>query len=111
MTNEFDIIEHPIVNMWFKDYAKNEPLGFCFLTQSNQENFKNMWGKPNGRTQKFDYWKRDHLGITIYVYSDEEATFYKVQYLGEKHMFQQDKKMGSYMTGFLVKLTKEVLST
>jgi len=110
MTNEFDIIDQPIVLLWFKNFAKNEPLGFSFLTQGNDQLFTNMWGKPNGNTQKFNYWKRDHLGITIYVYSDNHATFYKVQYLGEKTMFQQDKKMGSYLTGFLEKLAKEILA-
>lgn len=109
MTNEFDIIDHPLVLFWIKDYAKNEPLGLAFLTQGNQLVFKRKWGPPDGQTQRFQYWKRDHLGITIYVYSDENMTFYKVQYLGEKEMFTQDKKMGSYLTGFLSKLTKEIL--
>lgn len=109
MTNEFDIVEHPLVYMWLKDYLKNEPLGFCFLTQGNKSLFKNIWGNSIGQTQKFNYWKRDYLGITIYVYSDSESTFYKVQYLGEKEMFIQDKKMGAYLQGFLTKLTKEIL--
>lgn len=109
MTNEFDIIEHPLVALWLREYAKNEPLGFCFLTQGNSLFFKKIWGPANGQTQKFEYWKKDHLGITLYVYSDTQATYYKVQYLGEKQMFIQDKKMGSYLTGFLTKLTKEFL--
>ena len=110
MTNEFDIIEHSMVAIWFKEFAKTDPLGLCFLTQSNKNIFRQLWGEPNGSTHKFDYWKRDYLGINIYVYSDESATFYKIQYLGEKESFQQDKKVGSYITGFLTKLTKEVLS-
>ena len=109
MTNEFDIIDHPLVFLWIKEYAKNEPLGLCFLTQGNNYFFKKIWGSANGNTQKFDYWKKDHLGITIYVYSDSQSTYYKVQYLGDKEMFIQDKKMGSYLTGFLSKLTKEIL--
>jgi hypothetical protein len=110
MTNEFDIIEHPLVLMWLKEYMKNEPLGVCFLTQGNATLFKQKWGNPNGQTQKFDYWKKDYLGITIYVYSDLAQTHYKVQYLGEKDMFIQDKKMGSYLTGFLSKTTKDILN-
>jgi hypothetical protein len=110
MTNEFDIFDHPLVFMWFKDYAKNEPLGFCFLTQGNSDYFKKTWGDSAGKTQNFQFWKKNHLGITIYVYSDNETTYYKVQYLGGKDMFMQDKKMGTYLTGFLSKLVKEVLN-
>ena len=91
MTNEFDIIDHPLVLLWFKDFGKNEPMGFSFLTQGNVNYFRNIWGTPSGQTQKFFYWKRDYLGITIYVYSDNNATFYKVQYLGEKESFVNDK--------------------
>jgi hypothetical protein len=110
MTNEFDIIDHPLVLLWFKEFAKNEPLGFAFLTKGNTEYFKNIWGNPNGLTQKTSYWKRDYLGITIYIYSDEISTFYKVQYLGEKETFTSDKKMGSYLIGFLTKFSKELIS-
>ena len=110
MTNEFDIIDHPLVFMWFKDYARSEPLGFTFLTQGNNTYFRKIWGDPTGKAQGFDYWKRDYLGITLYVYSNMELTYYKVQYLGEKDMFVSDKKMGSYLTGFLAKLTKEILN-
>lgn len=109
MTNEFDIIDHPLVTLWFKEYVKTEPLGFCFLTQGNESLFKKIWGKASGENKKFNYWKRDYLGITIYVYSNNESSYYKVQYLGEKEMFISDKKMGSYLTGFLSKLTKEIL--
>jgi len=109
MTNEFDFIDNPVVLLWFKNFAKSEPLGFTFLTQGNQKLFSRFWGTSNGVTQKFNYWKRDYLGITIYVYSDNDATFYKVQYLGDKTMFQQDKKMGTYLTGFLEKTIKEIL--
>ncbi|NCQ52295.1 hypothetical protein GW796_10520 [archaeon] len=110
MTNEFDIIDHPLVLMWFKDFAKNEARGLAFLTQGNSQYFKSIWGGHNGKTQKFLYWKREYLGITIYIYSDDTATFYKVQYLGEKEVFLSDKKMGSYLIGFLNKLTKEIIS-
>lgn len=109
MTNEFDIIEHPMVLMWFLEYSKNEPLGTVFLTQGNIEFFKKKWGNPTGKAQVHNYWKRDYLGITLYLYTNEYETFYKVQYLGEKEMFIADKKMGSYITGFLTKLTKEIL--
>lgn len=109
MTNEFDIIEHPMVLMWFLEYAKNEPLGTAFLTKGNVNFFNKKWGKPTGKAQEHNYWKRDYLGITLYLYSNENETFYKVQYLGEQDMFISDKKMGSYITGFLTKLTKEIL--
>lgn len=108
MTNEFDIILHPLVLLWLKEYAKTEPLGLAFLTQSNQSLFQKKWGNADGQTQRLQYWRRDYLGITMYVYSDDSISFYKVQYLGDKEAFIQDKKMGSYLTGFLTKLTKEV---
>lgn len=110
MTNEFDIIDNPLVLMWFKDYAKSDPLCVSFLTKGNYKLFKSMWGTPDGKTQNHEYWKKEHLGITIYVYSNNFSTFYKVQYLGEKNMFVQDKKIGSYITGFLMKLIKEILN-
>jgi hypothetical protein len=110
MTNEFDIIEHPLVLFWLKDFAKSEPLGLIFLTEGHNKLFKTKWGNPSGVTQNLSYWKRDYLGITIYVYSDEKITFYKVQYLGDKETFIQDKKMGSYLTGFLTKLTKDIIN-
>jgi hypothetical protein len=110
MTNEFDIIEHPLVSMWLKEYLKNEPLGYVFITNGNEKIFKKMWGNPTGTTKKFAYWKKDHLGITIYVYSNNVGTFYKIQYLGEKDAFIEDKKMGTYITSFLTKLTKDFLN-
>jgi hypothetical protein len=110
MTNEFDIIDHPLVFMWLRDYVKHEPLGVTFLTQGNSIFFQKKWGNPDGKTQKYNYWKKDYLGITLYVYSDLYETYYKVQYLGEKDMFIQDKKMGTYLTGFLSKLTKDILN-
>jgi hypothetical protein len=110
MTNEFDIIDHPLVLLWFKEFAKNEPLGFSFLTKGNINYFKSIWGPSSGQTQKFAYWKKEYLGINIYIYSDETATFYKVQYLGEKDNFINDKKMGSYLIGFLTKFNKELIA-
>ncbi len=109
MTNEFDIIEHPAVVLWFKEFAKSEPLGFSYLIKGNEEYFKNTIGKPEGQTQKFSYWKKDYLGITIFIYSDSNTTFYKVQYLGEREGFINDKKMGSYLIGFLTKFSKEII--
>lgn len=110
MTNEFDIIEHPLVFMWMKEYAKTDPLGFVFLTQGNAEFFEHFWGASSGKTQKYQYWKKDHLGITLYVYSDDNITYYKVQYLGDKETFITDRKMGAYLTGFLSKLVKEIIN-
>lgn len=108
--NEFDIIEHPLVQLWLKDFAKIEPLGFSFMCQGNYEFFKNMWGEPTGQTKKFPYWLRPHLGIDVYVYSSAFATFFKVEYHGNKEAFVNDKKMGSYLTGFLNKFTKDLIS-
>ena len=108
--NEFDIIEHPSILLWLKEYAKNDPLGFCFLIQGNLEHFKKIWGNPNGQSQRFSYWKREHLGIVIYVYSDTRSTFYKTQYLGDKETFVQDKKMGAYLHGFLNKISREMVT-
>ncbi len=110
MTNEFDIIDHPLVVLWLKDMAKTEPLGFAYLIKGNAQYFKTILGNPVGQTQKFPYWKKEYLGITIFIYSNESDTFYKVQYLGEKENFIQDKKMGSYLIGFLTKFTKEIIA-
>lgn len=110
MTNEFDIFDHPMVFFWFKEFAKNEPLGLTFLTQGNNNLFHKKWGECSGKAQKYEYWKKDHLGITLYIYSNDDSTYYKVQYLGEKDMFVEDKKMGSYLTGFLSKLSKDILN-
>jgi len=108
MTNEFDIIEHPLVAKWFAEFAKTEPLGFSFLTRGNIEYFESIWGKSTGQAQGFLYWKREYLGIIIYVYSDENSSFYKVQYLGTKDLFVNDQKMGSYLLEFLNKFVKEI---
>lgn len=109
MTNEFDIIEHPLVQLWFKDQAKKEPLCLIALTQGNIDFLKKTWGKPTGLTKRFNFWRRDYLGIVIYVYTDYVSTFYKIQYLGNKETFVLDKKIGSYLTGFLNKLSKDFL--
>lgn len=109
MTNEFDIIEHPLVQLWLKDQAKKEPLCLVNITQGNIDFFKKIWGKPTGLTKRFNFWKREYLGIVIYVYSDYSSTYYKIQYLGNKENFIADKKIGSYLTGFLNKLSKDFL--
>ena len=109
MTSEFDIIDHPNVFFWLKDLAKNDPLAFCTLGSGNSYTFRELWGKPTGSTQRFEYWKKDYLGITIFIYTDKITTFYKVQYLGEKNIFTQDKKIGAYISSFLSKLTKDLL--
>lgn len=110
MTNEFDIIEHPLVLAWLKEYAKTEPLGFCFLTQGNTDYFRKIWNKsPTSRTSRYDYWQINHLGITLFIYSNKDETVYKVQYLGEKDIFLQDKKIGSYIISFIQKLTEGLI--
>lgn len=110
MTNEFDIITHPLVFLWLKEFAKNEPLGFVFLINGHMDYFKSIWGIESGKTNSFSYWKKEYLGINIFIYSDNETTFYKVQYLGEKENFINDKKMGAYLTGFLSKFSKELIA-
>lgn len=110
MTNEFDIINHPLVVLWIKEYIKNDPLAIPFITQGNEGLFKKMWGNPVGQVQNFSYWKKDYLGITIFVYTDKKTTFYKIQYLGNLDSFVKDKKIGSYLTGFLSKLIKEIIN-
>lgn len=111
MTNEFDIIEHPSIILWLREFAKNEPLGFSYLLKGNLDFFNSNWGVPEGQNQKFTYWKRDYLGITIFVYSSDVATFYKVQYLGSRETFINDKRMGSYLIGFLTRFSKEIIVT
>jgi hypothetical protein len=111
MTNEFDIIDHPLVNLWLREQAKKEPLFLVTITEGNIVNFNKMWGTQTGLTKRFHFWKREHHGITIFVYSDNHETFYKVQYLGSKENFIEDKKIGSYLTGFLTKLGKEFLQS
>ena len=110
MTNEFDIIDHPMVIFWMKELLKSEPLALATMTEGNIQRFRKMFGDEDGKTQRFQYWRRDHLGVVIYIYSDKKNTYYKTQYLGDLNMFVQDKKIGSYLTGFLTKLQKEMLS-
>lgn len=111
MTNIFDIYDHPLVSLWFKELAKNEPLALSILTQSNLDLFSKMWGSAtDAKIGGYTVWKRDHLGITVFAYVNNEITFYKVQYLGEKDMFVSDKRMGTYLTSFLTKLQKEIFS-
>lgn len=111
MTNIFDIYDHPVVALWMKELLKTDPLGLCVLVQSNLELFSKMWEKPtDAKIGEFTVWKRDHLGITVFAYVNDEITFYKVQYLGEKDMFVNDKRMGTYLTGFLNKLSKEIFN-
>ncbi len=109
MTSEFDIIDHPNVFSWLKELSKNDPLAFATICGGNISGFKALWGKPTGTTQRFDYWKKDYLGITIFIYSEKQTTFYKVQYLGEKDIFLKDRKIGVYISSFLSKLTKDLL--
>lgn len=109
MTNEFDIIEHPIVLMWLKEQTKKEPLFLVTITEGNIDFFTKLWGQKTGLTKRFHYWKHEYLGITIYVYCDNTQTTYKVQYLGSKENFVTDKKIGSYLTNFLIKLSKSFL--
>ncbi len=109
MTNEFDIIDHPMVFSLLQELASKEPLALCFLTQGNKDNFYSKWGKAIGQKQSFEYWAKDYLGITLFVYSNSESSYYKVRYLGDREMFVNDKKMGSYLTGFLSKTIKEFI--
>lgn len=106
MSQEIDIIEHPFVVLWLKDLTKNDPLCFATLIEGNISRFKKQFGQPTGKTQRYLFWKKDYLGITIFIYSDNYNTFYKIHYLGAKEIFVQDKKIGSYITGFLDKIIK-----
>lgn len=106
--NEIDIIEHPIVSKWFKELSKNEPFTYLALIQGNTIKFKKIFGTPQGETNKFLYWKKDYIGINIYIYTNPTDTYYKVQYTGDSENFPQDKKIGSYVVGFLNKLIKDL---
>lgn len=110
MTNEFDIIEHPIVALWLKEQCKKEPLFLITLTQGNINFFTKLWGPRNGLTKRFHFWKQEYMGITLYIYSDNNSTFYKIQYLGPKEYFIADKKIGTYLNNFLTKLHKDFLN-
>lgn len=110
LTSEFDIIEHPNIFAWIQDLAKKNPLAFVSICGGNVDSFKKLWGDPDGQTQRFDYWKRDYLGITIYVYSEKSTTFYKVQYLGSKEVFLQDKRSGAFISSFLSKLVEDLVN-
>lgn len=109
MSTELDIIDHPQVFTWLKDLSRQDTMAFVTLCGGNCDTFKSLWGKAHGKTQRFDYWKKEHLGTTIFVYTDKYTTFYKVQYLGEKEIFLQDKKIGAYVIAFLSRLAKELL--
>lgn len=106
MTNEFDIIEHPLVKLWLSNYAKTDPLALDFLTQGNTSYFTDLMGKPQGNSMKYDYWIEQHSGFTIYIYSNNSASMYKVKFLGEKEAFVNDNRIGSYIIGFLEKFIK-----
>lgn len=106
MTNEFDIIIHPLVKLWLANYAKTDPLALDFLTQGNKDYFTKIMGKPQGNAMKYDYWVQQYSGFTIYVYSNEQSTIYKVNFLGEKEAFINDNRIGSYIIGFLEKFIK-----
>lgn len=106
MTNEFDIIDHPLVKLWLANYAKTDPLALDFLTQGNDEYFTKIMGKPQDNVMKYNYWVQQHSGFTIYVYSNEHSTIYKVKFLGEKESFINDSRIGSYIIGFLEKFIK-----
>lgn len=110
MTNEFDVIEQPMVALWLKDQARSNPLGFISLTGNNVQRFHKNLGKPHGTTQRFQFWKQDYLGFIIFIYCDNESTYYKIQYLGTKDIFVKDKKVAAYITGYLNSLIQETLS-
>lgn len=108
---EFDIIENPLVFLWFKDLAKNDPLAFITITNSNKINFRNYFGKPTNREGKYECWKQDYMGINITLLTDNYKTFIRISYLGEKEIFIQDKKIGIYITSFLNKLIENFFNS
>lgn len=108
--NEYDISDHPMVLNWMKDLAKNDPLALITLTGGNEKLFKSLFGDSNGRTKRFAYWKKEHLGMNFIIYSNDVNTFYKIHHLGEYDNFVQDKKIGVYITGFMNKTLKDMSS-
>lgn len=107
---EIDIINHPVVQIWFKELAKNEPLKFLSLTDGLKENISKIYGKPSGETQRFAFWKKEHLGVSMYIYTDDKTSYYKIQYMGNEEQFLSDKKIGVYITVFLSKFLKDLES-
>ncbi len=104
---EIDIIEHQTVLFWFKEFAKTEPLGFCFLTQGNINFFKRIW--PNfEKNEKFFIWEKEFSQIKFKIYSNHQETIYRIIFDGPKNEFINDRKMGAYTTMFLKKLVEEI---
>lgn len=108
MNKEFDIIENPLVFLWFKDLAKNDPLAFSTIIGPNKENFRNNFGQPTKVENKAEHWTQDYMGIKISLITDNQRTHFKVSYLGEKDIFIQDRKMGTYINSFMNKLIENL---
>lgn len=108
MNKEFDIIENPIVFLWFKDLAKNDPLAFSTIIGGNKENFRNYFGSPTTTDTKNEYWTQDYMGINITLISDNYKTVFKISYLGDKNIFIQDRKMGMNIVSFLNKFIENL---
>lgn len=106
MTNEFDIIQHPMFQMWLSDLATRDPLCVSFLIKGNMDSFEAIWGKPSEIVNRDHCWRKEYLGTKFFVYSNDQSTYYKVEYLGSYEMFLEDKRMGSYITGFMNSLLK-----
>ena len=104
MTNEFDVLDHPMLIAWFDSLALKDPLGVCFVTGDNLKLFHATWGAPDGyakRGDSFEYWHKDHLGISIFIYANNASTYFRVKYFGSKASFLQDEKMGSYLVTYM----------
>lgn len=108
MTHEFDIIDHPLVLLWFINYAKVDPLSIDFLTQGNINLFKRHFGPSKTEIMKFQVWMQQHSGIFINIYSSESSTIYKIKYLGSKENFLEDHVMSGYIIDFLEDLLKKI---
>lgn len=108
VNNEFDIIEHPLAVLWMANFMKNEPLGFVTIINPNLEMFSKMWGEPQTAPGGNKVWRREQMGVNFYVYTNEHSTVYKIQYMGTKDLFKQDKKIGNFITLFLSKLIEEI---
>lgn len=104
MMNEFDIIDHPLVFLWFKSFVKTNPFALSFLFSGDANFFKSLYGNPIGKMQNFDFWKINHLGIVIFIYFDGTNVVYKVQYLGDKNLFIDDQNISKHIIDFLLDL-------
>ena len=109
-TNEFDIFDHPTAMLWLREFSKNNPYGYCFLTSMDIVVLKDTLGFPIRENQGAMVWQTEYMGINLFIYQKNKLTQYKVQYLGEQDKYLLDKRFGTYITGFLNEFVSMIIN-